>query len=535
MRRPHFNPHQYNGNNQQLQNNGVNLPPPQQQVFGNQGNFGPNPMQMGPQFQMGMLNNPQLGMPPFNNPNAYFPQPQFFPFPQGPMQNLNANNLAQLLVQNAVNLPQFLPNGQMGVPNLMQNVNQLLHMQMANSGLQNPRPFGNGQLGMGMPNGNGLNNMNQNAAATNVLNSPQVQHSQNAFSPGAANSQNNAGFVNGVNDRNNGWKKSHDKNHKHDASQRGFGKKPFQNRQNAQGNFKFNENRGKGNQNAGGKNFNFSNSNEQNHGVQKRSIALNYTEQEIQQWREERKRNFPSNANIEKKLKVSPTKPEVTEEVAKIRRQQLKEILAKQAELGCEVAEIPSCYLSDSELQTDGRQQNNKPFDKRDRFHNKFDKRGKFDQNNRFSKRQRYENGDSTNLPNQNDQFSNNQRWANGPTNNPRRENKVEQSLLKKLLSSDIKKDKKHLLQVFRFMVMNSFFENNLSETPLKFPEVVVRESCDGSAIVEEKSQAVKGDIVGSVDFDDISTGEAASTSGAYAGFAGDRKGSPREIGEISD
>lgn len=157
-------------------------------------------MQMRPQFPVGMLNNPQLAMAPFTNPNAYFAPPQFFPFPQGSMQNLNTNNLVQLLAQNALNLPQFLPNGQVGqvnMPNLVQNVNQLLQMQLANSVPQNPGLFVNGQLGMTKGNGvvqqsldgNGLQHINHNVALTSDFGSPQVQRNQNVFSPGAANSQ----------------------------------------------------------------------------------------------------------------------------------------------------------------------------------------------------------------------------------------------------------------------------------------------------------------------------------------------------------
>lgn len=210
--------------------------------------------------------------------------------------------------------------------------------------------------------------------------------------------------------------------------------------------------------------------------------------------------------------------------------QQLKEILAKQAELGCEVAEIPSFYLSDSE-QTGGRQQNDKLFGKRGRFHNKYDK-GKFNQSDQFSKRQRS---------------------ANGYANNLRSDSKREPSLLKKLLSSDIKKDKKHLLQVFRFMVTNSFFEN-WPEKPLKFPLVVVKESGNESEITEEKPEVAKGDAsngvgsitlqnltVGTGEFDDSSIRDTdvldkdlATSSRLYA-LAEDGTGSSPEIGEIMD
>lgn len=151
--------------------------------------------------------------------------------------------------------------------------------------------------------------------------------------------------------------------------------------------------------------------------------------------------------------------------------QQLKEILAKQAELGCEVAEIPSCYLLDPEQQRDGAKQNNKVLGKRDRFRNKVDKKGKYKHGDLFCKSQRYENnrsGCTTNLHS-------------------------EPSLLKKLLSSDLRKDKKHLLQVFRFMVVNNFFENWPGK-PLKFPNVIVKESGYEIVIVKQKPKEIEGD-----------------------------------------
>ncbi|KAK4424764.1 hypothetical protein Salat_1670000 [Sesamum alatum] len=498
---PHFNSHLRNPNNQ-LQINGANASAPPQ-VMGNPGNFGPNPIQVRPQFQVGILNNPQLVMPAFTNPNPYFAPPQFFPYPQGSVQNLSANSLPQLFTHNSVNQPQFLPNGQVNVPSLVQNVNQLLQMQMPNYCPQSSGLFPNALLGVSNGNGvmqqsvdgNGLKHINHNAAVTKDFGSPQAQRNQNVFSPGSAKLQNNnAGAATGMNDRNSSWRKSHHKNfignHKQDTSQRGFNKRQFHQRQNAQGNFKFNnENRGKGNKNNGVKNFNYSNS-EQIQAGKKRSLVLNYTEQEIQQWREERRKNYPSNANMER-LKQNPTQKDVTDTVAKIRRQQLKEVLAKQAELGCEVAEIPLCYLSDSETQTDRRQQASKVFGKRERFPNKFDKKGKFHQSDQFSKKQKPENDDSANLQEQSDRFTKKPRLANGCITKPCTDNK-EPSLLKKLLNSDIKRDKKHLLQVFRFMVMNSFFENG-PEKPLKFPVVVVKESGDVSELVEEP-HAVKGD-----------------------------------------
>ncbi|KAL0387667.1 UNVERIFIED_CONTAM: hypothetical protein Sradi_2648500 [Sesamum radiatum] len=256
---PHFNSHLRNPNNQ-LQVNGANASAPPQ-VMGNPGNFGPNPIQVRPQFQVGMLNNPQLVMPAFTNPNNYFAPAQFFPYPQGSVQNLSANSLPQFFTHNSVNPPQFLPNGQLNVPNLVKNVNQLLQMQMPNCGPQSSGLFANALLGVSNGNGvmqqsvdgTGLKHINHNAAVTKDFGSAQAQRNQNVFSPGSAKSQNNAGAVTGMNDRNSSWRKSHNKNfignHKQDTSQRGFNKRQFHQRQNAQGNrnFKFNnENRGKG-------------------------------------------------------------------------------------------------------------------------------------------------------------------------------------------------------------------------------------------------------------------------------------------------
>lgn len=120
--------------------------------------------------------------------------------------------------------------------------------------------------------------------------------------------------------------------------------------------------------------------------------------------------------------------------------QQLHEVLAKQAELGVEVAEVPSYYLSNSE-------------------------KGKF-QNNRHNKRRH---GDR-------DKFSKKPRFED---ENLSQESSVitrEPTLLEKLLSADIKREKSQLLQVFRFMVMNSFFKE-FPEQPLKLPLVMVEET----------------------------------------------------------
>ncbi|KAL0455260.1 UNVERIFIED_CONTAM: hypothetical protein Slati_0865200 [Sesamum latifolium] len=165
--------------------------------MGNPGNFGPNPIQVRPQFQVGMLNSPQLVMPAFSNPNTYFAPAQFFPYPQGSVQNLSANSLPQFFTHNSVNPPQFLPNGQLNVPSLVENVTQLLQMQMPNFPPQSSGLFANALLGVSNGNGvmqqsvdgNCLKHINHNAAVTKDFGSSQAQRNQIVFSPGSAKSQ----------------------------------------------------------------------------------------------------------------------------------------------------------------------------------------------------------------------------------------------------------------------------------------------------------------------------------------------------------
>lgn len=151
--------------------------------------------------------------------------------------------------------------------------------------------------------------------------------------------------------------------------------------------------------------------------------------------------------------------------------QQLKEILEKQAELGVEVAELPPNYLSESgnPIQTGkngrGRQH------KRGNFRNKFDKRSKNGFKDGHNKRKKL---DCT-LPN------------TFPSRNP--------SLLEKLLSSDIKREKSHLLQIFRFMVLNSFFKN-WPEKPLQYPLVGMKGSVGETDKVEQQFASRNGDLL---------------------------------------
>ncbi|KAF7822477.1 nuclear fragile X mental retardation-interacting protein [Senna tora] len=150
-----------------------------------------------------------------------------------------------------------------------------------------------------------------------------------------------------------------------------------------------------------------------------RSLSVTYTEQEIQQWREARRKNYPSKNNFEKKQSGRQNGSKVVNR--EDLRRELKEILAKQAALGVEVAEIPTHYLRDPQNNcVKGEEKRN--FANKRKFQNKFDRR---------TDRQ--------------DQYSNKQKIAkknfpNAPT------------LLQKLLSADIRRDKRHLFQAFRFM-----------------------------------------------------------------------------------
>ncbi|XP_027331702.1 uncharacterized protein LOC113847055 [Abrus precatorius] len=183
---------------------------------------------------------------------------------------------------------------------------------------------------------------------------------------------------------------------------------------------------------------------------QERSFSVTYTEQEIQQWREARKKNHPFSNNIQKKHSERLKDSKVIDR--EVLQRELTKVLAKQAELGLEVAEIPSCYLKNSEnqgLQSEGK---NKFTNKR-KFQNKFNK--KSDRKGRFAKKQKFADKD----------------FSENPSSKKRKP-----TLLQKLLSADIKRDKSYLFQVFRFMVMNSFFKH-CPEKPLRYPSVLIEEN----------------------------------------------------------
>jgi len=75
--------------------------------------------------------------------------------------------------------------------------------------------------------------------------------------------------------------------------------------------------------------------------------AAKETEDDVRRWREERKRNYPTALNIQQKAERAKLESKELIEDAKLRRQRLKEILHRQAELGVPVADIPSSYMSD--------------------------------------------------------------------------------------------------------------------------------------------------------------------------------------------
>ncbi|XP_024188964.1 uncharacterized protein LOC112193145 isoform X2 [Rosa chinensis] len=399
-------------------------------------------------------------------------------------QNLNQVNQnmgflpGQLFGNNLLNLQQMNQNigpyGQFCPPNLL-NRNQVVPMQMQ---MQSPCQ-GGPNFAFGGSNQAPQAAVLQNPAFFATPNSGNVHSPNQAGQQINQNQQNNVfrgtqgnhikagGVYNSNSDRKTSPSKNFIKHPKRGLQpQGGFQKSQFHQIKNAKGKFAFanrqNRKAGLSNEKEGKSALPDS----MNQGRErKRSLSLSYTEQEVQLWREGRRKNYPSNTNIEKKLSEKMIDSEAIEREAKARREQLKEILTKQAEMGVEVAEIPSHYLSDSAKQGNGREEN-KSWTNNRRSQNKFVKRDRYDKKDRFAKRQRSGQKDSSNDPS----FS-----------------KREPTLLQKLLSSDIKRDKSRLCQVFRFMVTNSFFKD-FPDKPLKFPTVVVKESVVGEGVVEDLS-----------------------------------------------
>ncbi|KAJ7948943.1 Nuclear fragile X mental retardation-interacting protein 1, conserved domain protein [Quillaja saponaria] len=460
----------------------------------------PHMSSFAPTSQMGQFN---VGLGPQNSVN-YMNYISTLPFHGQITQNAAQMNLpqpmGQLLAQNFSNVPQQhnlnmnMPKGQFCAPSPFQNINQNVPMGVPNPsqgvtyGLPHPLFGVPNQLPQPMvpqnPNFSlypqlGLVNCNQfrqqvnqnqknlvpPKVDTNVLSpspvaSQQLQGNNSApcnYNPKPfdfTNSQGNPINNSRINIANSNRKGSPSKNFTNKQNrgvfQGGSQKSKFQNMNNAKRKFGFpKEQKGKGLTIGRAEKLDPVSSNQVKE--LKRPSSVIYTEQEIQQWREARRKNHPSKANSEHNDNLKD--PELDRE-ARIRREQLKEILAKQAELGVEVAEIPSCYLSDSQKQASRRQEDRKHMSKKGRFQNKFDKRGRYDKRDRFAKKQKLSRKD---------------------VSNDHTLNKRSPTLLQKLLSADIKKDKSCLLQVFRFMTMNSFFED-WPDKQLKYPSVVVKD-----------------------------------------------------------
>ncbi|XP_047316024.1 uncharacterized protein LOC124919743 [Impatiens glandulifera] len=422
--------------------------------------------------------NPPVNMPQFYNQNACFPNQQMC-LPS-PMQNNN----------------QFMTNNGQGVPS---NMPPYPNQNFQPLGIQ--KPFGTGQPNGSMPQGNQSQNMlvpppmNANSARNTpsvtqplqgnssllppATNSVTPRNAQQHFGPpGFSNPQ-----MNGKRDSENNhpcanWKNSQNKhsgkNTRQDAFQRRLPNGNFQ-----KGKRNFNQHGG--HDKKGHKNGTFNNTQTKTSWptiAANQSNASQTRDQDLSQWLEERKKNFPSKANIEKKQ--AETNPAVVDSSAILRSQQLKQILARQAELGVEVADIPEHYLIDTDKPANGKQdegqssfqrgnhgrgeQNGKP-PKRGKHKNKVNKRERRNDKNRSNKKQKADNDDSA----------------------------KEKTLLQKLLGEDIRKEKIHLLQVFRFMTMNSFFKE-WPEKPLLFPSVTVNEAGLTTGVVaERKPQSVVG------------------------------------------
>ncbi|XP_062091634.1 uncharacterized protein LOC133797668 isoform X2 [Humulus lupulus] len=483
--------------------------------------------------------NNHLGAPQSGNPNGPLPQQGNPHVGFGPQSSVNhMNSLATFPIRgqgfapgNMSNLPHFsqnmgLPFGQFCMPNHLQNMNQFLPMQMQmqmqmqnlsqfvpqntygvmNQALQptipqNPAFLTSPQYG-NMHYNQIVQQVNQNqhnlslpVMDVNTLKPPPVANQQlqgnssmeqtnNLQSPGSGfkgtqrnYSQSGGGLnpSNGINPSSRNFNRNTKRGMPHGGSQNSqfhhmkHGNKKF-------GSPNAHKGRGSNNEKAG----RFGTGNSLNQGKeQRRSLPLTYSEEEIRKWCEERRKNYPSKRNIEKKLTKKQLDKESFEREAELRRAQLKEILAKQAELGVEVAEIPGCSFSNPKQQEQGKEENGRPQNK-GRFPNKFDKRGRYDKRERYPKKRRMNNNFNNN---------NNNASSNDPLLSKRKP-----TLLEKLLSADITRDKSYLLQAFRFMVANSFFKDG-ADKPLTFPSVIAKEKSGEDDIVVEVCPHAEKDV----------------------------------------
>lgn len=224
--------------------------------------------------------------------------------------------------------------------------------------------------------------------------------------------------------------------------------------------------------------------------------------------------------------------------------QQLKQILAKQAELGCEVAEIPSYYLSDSDQQAHEKKKGGKALSKKENFQNKFRKRGRGNKNDCFSEKKDFMKHNSSDGYDQNDCVPKKRRSRNGDLVAHYPMSEREPTLLQKLLSSDIKRDKPHLVQALRFMAMNSFFKY-WPKNKLKFPLVIIKgDECENEFTVGKsvggKNSQFLGEMeqpTGNNDYDGDHNNRSRRTEGLVVNFVQRTGGQEpeEEEGEIID
>nr|CAB3478649.1 unnamed protein product [Digitaria exilis] len=227
-----------------------------------------------------------------------------------------------------------------------------------------------------------------------------------------------------------------------------------------------------------------------------------YDANEVKQWLEARKKNYPTSTNINKKLSESQSDNQNKDEDAQLRRQELKEVLAKQQELGFELPELPPGYLSETEAQGDEKKSNWKTQHRDSRFGNR----------GNTNKRPRYERGEF--------QSKRSNVWNRTSSNDGAMAKSREPTLLQKLLSSDIKRDRHRLLHTFKFMALNNFFKD-WPDTALQFPTVKVNQ-------VEIENNIATGDL------DDLENAETAKdncrdTNETVDGFDGETAGADQK------